>query len=68
MLFAVKLVGEAETVDVVSDTAPTVKVAVVVLVKAILSVTSVAEMVLASGLVEVIVAVACPLALVAEVG
>lgn len=50
-------VGEAEIVDTVAETAPTVKVTVVVLVKAILSVVSVAEMVLVSTTVDFIIAV-----------
>lgn len=58
VLLATKVVGEAEIVDTVGDTAPTVNVTVAALVKAILSVVSVAERVLASGLVDFIVATA----------
>lgn len=61
-------VGEAEIVDTVAETAPGVKVTVAVVVKAILSVVSVAEMVLSSALVDFMVAVVCPLASVANLG
>lgn len=58
VLSATSVVREAEIVDTVGDTAPTVKVTVAVAVKVIVSVVSVAERVLASGLVDFIVAVA----------
>lgn len=62
------VVGKAETVDTVADTTPAVKVTVAVLVKAIVSVTSVAERVLASALVDFIVPVTTPLVFVAAAG
>lgn len=61
-------VGVAATVEALVDTAPGVKVTVAVLVRLILSVASVAEIVLASALVDLMVAVVCPLALVTVVG
>lgn len=65
---ATSVVGEAEIVDTVAETAPTVKVTVVVLVKATLSVVSVAERVLVSTTVDFIIAVVCPLLSVGVVG
>lgn len=63
-----KLVGKAEMVETLADTAPMVKVTATVLDSVILSVVSVAETVLASALVDFRIAVACPLASVAEAG
>lgn len=50
-------VGEATIVEVLVDTAPAVNVTVAVLVRVMLSVASVADMVLASALVDLRVAV-----------
>ena len=48
---------ETEIVDLLAETAPAVKVTVAALVRLMLSVVSVAEMVLTSALVDLIVAV-----------
>lgn len=68
VLSAGKLAGAAEMVDTLADTAPAVKVTATVLDKATLSVVSVAEIVLVSALVDFMVPVATPLALVAAAG
>lgn len=60
--------GNTDTVDLLEETEPIVKVTIAVLVRVILSVVSVAERVLGPRLVELIVAKACPLGLVAEAG
>lgn len=67
-LSATRLVGEAVIVDSVADTGPAVNVAATVFDNVMVSVVSVAEMVLVSALVDFIVPVACPLALVADAG
>lgn len=68
LLFAKTTSGNTDIVDLLEETEPTVKVTVAVLVRVILSVLSVAERVLIPRLVELIVAEAFPLALVAEMG
>jgi hypothetical protein len=50
-------VGEIITVDTLADTAPGVKVTVTVLINAMLSVVSVADIVLVSATVDLMVAV-----------
>lgn len=60
-------VGEAVRVEVVADPGPAVNVTTATLAKVILSVVSVAEMFLASALVDFIVAGNCPLASVVAV-
>jgi hypothetical protein len=56
-LSTVNRLGEAETVETLADTAPTVNVTVTVLVNVMLSVVSVAETVFVSDLVDLILAV-----------
>jgi hypothetical protein len=62
------VVGEAEIVDTLADTAPTVKVTLTVLINVIPSVVLVAETFLISAFVDLSMAVVCPLASVAEAG
>jgi hypothetical protein len=65
---AVTVVGLAVTDDAVADTAPAVKVTLAVCVTVIVSVMSVAVIVLAPAVFDRIVPVACPAALVAAAG
>lgn len=60
--------AEVERVDKVGDTAPGLKVTLAVLNRAILFTGSIADMVLASALVDFIIAVALPLASVGLAG
>lgn len=68
VLSATTISGEMVTVDLLADTAPEVKVTVAVLIKFRLSVVSVAEIVLVSAFVDLMVAVVCPPAFVATAG
>jgi hypothetical protein len=61
-------VGEAETVETLTETGPAVKVRATVLVKVMLPSVTVAVMVFDSALVDLILAVAWPLAFVVEAG
>lgn len=54
---ATNLIGSAVSVDLLATTFPPTKVAVAVLLRLMLSVTSTAEMVLTSALVDLILAV-----------
>lgn len=63
-----KVVGAIATVETLAETGPGVKVIVGVLVKVVLLMVSVAEMILASALVDFMLAVVWPLALVRAAG
>jgi hypothetical protein len=65
---AVTVAGLAVTVDALADTAPTVKVTEAVCVSVMVSVVSVAMIVLVPALVERTVPVVCPFASVAAAG